>query len=133
VQPRQQLTKIERFRDVVVGTQVKACNPRLDRVTRRQHQDRDGRSTPPELVKDGEAVTDREHDVENDRVVVRQAGFVEGALAVADHVDGVRRLAQAFGEHVRGMWLIFDKQNPHRWGRGCQHSIRRPLAQPHRS
>ena len=60
-----------------------------------------------------EAVDARQHDIEDDGVVVGDRGLVQGVLAVSGDVDRIRLLAQPFGEHLRGSRLILDQQHPH--------------------
>ena len=78
-QPRQQLAEVERLGQVVVGAAVEARDARVDRVARRQHQHRHRRAFAPDLPADGQTILQRQHDVEDDRVVVGDRRLVDGA------------------------------------------------------
>ena len=113
-QPRQQLLERERLDEVVVGARIQAVHAILDRVTRRQHEHR---APDPELAQppaDLETVRAGEHDVEHDRVVGSGAGHPERVLAALGDIDRVALLAQAAGNHVRQLRLVFDHQHAHR-------------------
>ena len=56
----------------------------------------------------------RQQDVEDDQVVVVDAGLLERGGAVGGDVHGVRVLAQSLREHRCGDGLVLDDQNPHR-------------------
>ena len=64
---------------------------------------------------------DRQHHVEDHRVVVGGRRLKDGAVAVGRHVDGVGLLAQPFGQHMRGVRLVLDQEHPHGW---ADHSAR---------
>jgi hypothetical protein len=112
-QPRQQLTEIEGLDQIVVGAAVETRDARLDGVSRREHQHGDVRSGLTQLPAHVEPVDARQHDVEHHRVVLGDGCVVERLLAASRHVDGIRLLPQALGEHLRGTRLIFDQQHPH--------------------
>ena len=59
------------------------------------------------------AVFDRQHEVEDDQVVLVDRGLVERLFAVARHIHGVGLLAQALGDEGRHARFVFHQQNPH--------------------
>src|SRR5215469_4253490 len=65
-QPRSQLVELERFHYVVVGTAVQALHAIMDRVLRREHQDRHPPSAISKLSADLEPGDVRQPHVEND-------------------------------------------------------------------
>ena len=85
----------------------------LDCVARREHQDRDRPALAAQAPADREAVLPRQQHVEHDRVVVGDRGLIARALAVPDHVHGVRLLAQALRDHPRRVGLVLYQQDAH--------------------
>ena len=110
---RQELAEIERLREIVVGAAVQAGDPRLDRVPRGQHQHGNRRSFLSNRTTHRETVLQRQHDIEDDRVVLGDGRLVHRAFAVAHDVHGVRLLAKALRQHLRRARFVFDKENPH--------------------
>ena len=108
-QPGQQLAEVERLGQIVVGAGVEPGDARLDVVHRGEHQDRHGRPCLPDLPADRKSIAQRQHHVEDDGVVVVNAGFVAGRDPVTDDVDGVRLLAQPLGNHPGRVRLVFDE------------------------
>jgi hypothetical protein len=72
-----------------------------------------GRAFGANRPADGEPVLDRQHDVENDRVVLGNRRGVDRARTVGGHIDRVGLLAQALGEHVGGLGFVLDEEDPH--------------------
>jgi hypothetical protein len=52
-------------------------------------------------------VSNRQHDVENDQVVLIDGGAVEGFRAIAGDIDGVGLLTQSLRDEVRDPWFVF--------------------------
>ena len=88
-EPREQLAEVERLHQVVVRAAIEALDPGVDGVTRRHHQDRHQRPGGADRAADGESVFDRQHHVEDDRIVIGRACPEEGRLAIGRHIDGV--------------------------------------------
>ena len=68
--PRFQFSQGNRFDDVVVGTQIKACYPILHCVARSQDQHRERLPSSPQLAQHFSAVQFRQAKVENSQVVL---------------------------------------------------------------
>ena len=120
--PREQLAKVERFDEVVVRAAIQALDPRVDGIACGQHQDRHERARFTNRAADGEAVLHRQHDVEDDGIVVGRPGLEQCRLAVGGHVDGVGLLAKAFRQHKGGARLVFDQEDAH--GKSLHHAPR---------
>src|SRR5215510_1260441 len=112
-QARQQFMKIERLGQVIIRAHVEPRNAIRRRVARCQYQDRKSQSFRAQLAADFEAVLERQHDVEDDQVVIVDARLINGGLAVRRHIYGITLLAQSLRQHLRRVRLVFDQQNPH--------------------
>ncbi len=110
---RHELVERERLREVVVRPGVEAGHAVVDRVARREHEDRRPHALVAETAADLEAVAAREHDVEEDRVVRRRHRHPERVLPAPGDVRGVALLAQAAGEQVRELLLVLDHEHAH--------------------
>ena len=60
-----------------------------------------------------EAVDARQHDVEDDRVVLRRLGHPERVLALDRDVGGEPLVAQPAADQARHLDLVLDDQHPH--------------------
>jgi hypothetical protein len=110
---RHQLAEVVRLDEVVVGAGVEPFDARFHSVARGQHENRHRASGVADRPADGQAVDEREHDVEDDAVVVGGGGLEDGRFAVFGHVDRVGVLAQPLCQHVRRVWLVFDQKDSH--------------------
>ena len=92
-QPRQQFRQLEGFDEVIVRAGVQAPHAVANGIARGEHQHGGllGLAQPPQQFP---AVHARQHDVEDDGVVVVALGLVEALLAVRGAVHGVAVLAQ---------------------------------------
>ena len=87
----------------------------VDGVPRREHQDRHVRARSGAARRQTSnpsmpgSMTSRMIGV-----VLGDRGLVERVLAVARDIDGIRLLAQALRQHLRGARLVLDQQHPHR-------------------
>src|SRR5262245_8706902 len=108
-QARQQFMEIERLDQVIVRARVETRDAIRRRVARRQHQDRESQTFRAQLAADFEAVLERQHDVENDQVVIVDARLIKGGLAIRRHIYGITLLAQPLRQHLRRVRLVFDQ------------------------
>ena len=76
-----EFAEIEGFGEVIVGTGVEASNSAGDFVLGGEEEDWRGVASIAEGAADGESVEAREHDIENDEVVLVDVGFVESVGA----------------------------------------------------
>jgi len=95
------------------GPRVEACNPVFDRVAGREHQDGHAGACRAQLPADCEPVFARQHDIEDDQVVVIEVGPLQRFLAVHHDINSVSVFAQPFGEHLGGARFIFNQKNTH--------------------
>jgi len=72
---RDQLARVERLRQVVVGADLEAGDPVVNRVTRGEHQDWRGDFARPQLATEIETISAGEHDVENDDIEASKHGL----------------------------------------------------------
>jgi hypothetical protein len=120
-QPRQQLFKLERLGQVIVGPGIQAQDLVVDGVARRQdeHVRLEPRLAP--VAQERHAVDLGEHQVENDDVVAGGAGLVVALLAVLGGVDGEAFFFQAAAQGLCQRLVIFDQQDSH--ARSLPHPI----------
>ena len=112
-QPGQQLHQLERLDEVVIGAGVERAHPVADGVARRE--DQDGRLAPAaQPGEDLPAVQPRQHQVEDDRVVVPARRLKQPVFAVGGLVDSVTVFPQRPRKHGEQFRLVFDQQDPHR-------------------
>ena len=113
-QPREQLLEREGLREVVVRARIKAADPVVDRVTRREHQHRGPDSALAHPAASLEAVHSRQHHVEDDHVVVDRLDHPERLLSAVGQIRRVALLVQATAEELAQLPLVLDYENPHR-------------------
>ena len=106
----------ERLRNVVVGTELKTVDDIVIRILCRQDNDGEGTVLLTDLVANGEAIHAREHQVQQDQVVLTREGFGKARLAVGtvlDHVAvHIAEVDEAFGNGD----FIFDNKD---FGAAC--------------
>ena len=61
-----------------------------------------------------ETILDRQHDVQDDRIIVGRPHLKQGRLAIGREIDRVGLFAKTLGEHPRGVRLVLDQGHPHR-------------------
>ena len=110
---RQQLRKVKGFAQIVVGPSVEPLHPVLDRVTGGKHQHRHRRTASSQVLADLDSVAPRQHYIQNDEVVIVDAGLVECGLSVARDVDSIGVFAKSFRENLGCIGLVFHQQYPH--------------------
>ena len=91
----QKLLEPERLGQIIVRPRVRAPDDVLRGVAGRQNQDVRRRALGPELLQERPAVDLREHQVEEDDVVIVGLGQEKPFLAVLGRVDGERLLLPA--------------------------------------
>jgi hypothetical protein len=108
-----QLLEVEGLGEVVVGAGIEAFDAVVDGAARGQHEDGGAKARGAKFAADGVAVLHRQHDIEDDDVVLVDGGLVEGLFAVAGDIDGIGLFAEAFGDKSGDPGLVFNQQNPH--------------------
>ena len=111
---RQQLGELERLGEVVVGAAVEAGDLVGHAGARRQQQDRHLPAARAQLAQDGEPVAPRQHDVEDEQVVLALERAGESRLAVVRDVDLVVLGLQPALDEARHLLLVLDDQDAHR-------------------
>ena len=107
---RQQLVALEGLHEVVIGAGVEALHARVERVARREDQDRHVAllaQAPAHL----DAVEPGEAQVEHDGVRLENAGLVEGGLAVAGHAHVVALLVKRPAQHAGNVRVVLDDKH----------------------
>ena len=121
--------KANGFVRIVVGAGVEPADAVREPVARGQHEDRrpDPRRAQP--ATDLEPVDPRQHDVEDDRVVVGRVRSRERVLAGDGNVHRVRLLGQPTAQQGGELHLVLDDQEAHAFhcGRGDECPMRTAL------
>ena len=101
------------FDEVVVRAGVEAADHVLDRVARREHQDRRVPAFPAQLGGDLEAVLLRQHDVEQDDVVLVDVGQHGGLVPVRGDVHHVPLFLQPLLDESGDLPVVLHDENLH--------------------
>ena len=109
--------EVEGLAEIVVGTGVEPGNPVADLVARREQQDRRGVAFAPSLRQQVDPGPVRQHDVEDDRLVVARA---QGGIGIGTGRNRIRTEAgelQPDAQSVEQHGVVLDDENAHRWQR----------------
>ena len=118
--PAEQVREMERFLQVVVGSErlarvVRIAPPAIDRA----HQDH-GRGARPRAGlqprAELESVDVREHRVEHDQIVALGAQLLLRLAAVPGEIDHVPRRLQGAVEHPKDVEIVIDREDARRAG-----------------
>ena len=113
-EPRQQLGERERLRQIVVGAGVQTPHAVLDRVTRREHDDRRPKARGPQPPAHLEAIRPRQHHIEDHCVEVRRAREQQCLLAVAGDLRDPAVAPQTAPDGRCHPRVVLDHQHAHR-------------------
>jgi hypothetical protein len=111
-QPREQLRKLEGLDEVVVGAVVEPFDAIVDGIPRGEDQDR-CRLRLAQRLEHFETVELRQHEIEDESVVLPAQRLVETLLAVAGAVHRVAGLTQRGLQASAQIGLVLDDQNSH--------------------
>ena len=117
--PRQQLVEAEGLGEVIIRAGVEAPHDILGGVERGEHEDRGRPALPAQLGGDLEAVLLRQHDVEQDDVVVVDMRQHRGLVPVGGDVHRVSFLLQSLFNEARDLPVVFDDEYPHVTNLSC--------------
>lgn len=112
-QPGCQLQQAERFYQVVVGASVEAADPIADRVSRRQHEDRDPAPLTAQPAAELHAIKARQHQVQHDRRVLGLGRHPQAVGPVSSDVDGMPLFLEAALDEAGHPGLVLDHQYAH--------------------
>ena len=104
---------MKRLREVIVRTGVESGDAIVNRVTRREHEDRNRVVRRPQLAAHLEAALHRQQQIEDHHVVRRTRAHLNSRHAVYGDVDRVSVLAQALRHQPGGRAFVFDQQDAH--------------------
>ena len=112
-QPGRELSEVERLGEVVVRSRVESEDPVVHGATGRQHEDRRKPPARTQLAAHLEPVIDRQHHVQDDRVVVVLRPEREGVLTVARDVDRIALTLESTADRAEQLRLILDDKDLH--------------------
>jgi hypothetical protein len=110
-QPGEQLLALEGLDEVVVGAGVQPLDARLDRVARRQDQDRDVVSLA-QAARDLHAVHLREAEIQDDEVGHEVRRRLQRNLSVGGDTDLVALQAQRALQDHRDLVVVLHHEDP---------------------
>ena len=111
--PRRELGQRERLGHVVIRAAIQPADTILDRVFRREDQHRQRGLVPADVAQHLQARSARQHQVENDGVVVHSAGLLAGVAPVGEEVDGVALLLESSPDEAGHFPVVLDHQHAH--------------------
>jgi hypothetical protein len=111
--PRGQLGEAERLDEIVVGAGVQPHDTVVDRVPGGQQEHRRPAALRAQPPGDLQPVHAGQHDVQDDRVVVRLGRVPQRLRAVAGRVDGIALLLEATLEQQRQAHLVLHDEHSH--------------------
>lgn len=109
----EKLAKVEWLREVIVGAGIEPSNLILDRIERRQHQNRDLASVLPNRPADLDAAAARHQDVENEGIVLIGRHELQRLRAVDSFIDCVRGFAEPARHGVAQLIVVFGDKDSH--------------------
>ena len=112
-QPCEQLREGERLDEVVVGADIEATDAIVDRIARREQQDRRPVARGAELAAEAEPVAVGEHHVEDEDVVDRFRRQPAGVLDRARRIDRIAVAPQSPRDQAGEPHVIFQQQHLH--------------------
>ena len=102
-----------RLREVVVRASVQTCDPVVDRVARREHEDGRPGSALPETPAHGEPVRARQHHIEHDHLVLGGGRHPRRVVAGACDVYGKPFLGETAPKEAGHLHVVLDDEHPH--------------------
>ena len=98
----------EGFAEIVIRSEVEAFDPFIDLAPRSEYEDRGSNSALPKAAEDAEAITSREHDVEDDRVEVFAQKSGKGFVAMVDDIHCETLCSKSGAEEGCDLFFILD-------------------------
>ena len=84
-----------------------------DAVAGAQHENGDVRILAAETSQDLRPAHPRQHQIENDQVVMVGSGQIQAAVSISRRVDGKAVGAQAARDETRNLGFVLYQENPH--------------------
>ncbi len=111
--PRQQLDEGKRLHQIVVGAAFEALYPIVNRIARAQDAYRRAHLAVANLLQHLQTVHVRQHQIENDEIVLGAVDQLDGRRAVAGNVHRVSCAFQPAREKILNAFLVLDDENSH--------------------
>ena len=108
-----QFVEVDRLDQIVVGAGIEAGNLVAGGVAGGQDQDRHGLAAPARRVQHIHAGEARQAEIKHHQIESFALQREVGGMAIAHPVDGKAGLAQADGQAVAKLGVVFDKQDAH--------------------
>src|SRR5512140_105367 len=111
--PRDELAKGERLDQVVVSACLEPEHAIVDRIARRQHEDRSGDASRTNPCAELESRSIRKHHVEHDHVIVSERGALASLTRIGGDCDGKALFAHAGNHDLRQRPVVFNEEHAH--------------------
>ena len=111
--PSRQLSRAERFRDVIVSAELQARDALGFLAARGDHDHRDGgrRGIRPERLADEQTIHAGQHQVEHDRIGCRRPDLRKDGRSGRHGIDTMPRLLEIAHDQVRDIVVVLDDEH----------------------
>ena len=107
--PRQQFIRIEWLGNVIIGAGFQSENAIVPVIAGSKEYNR-LRNSFSQLLKECEAVHNRQHDIEDDQVMLALQGTRQAGLPIIRVIEPVTHLGEKLLHHVAQLGVIVDEQ-----------------------
>ena len=112
-QAREQFSQLKRFHQVIIRPGIEPFDPILQLTPRCQNKDMRADTVFAPLLQQGQPISERNHQIEEDRIVLRGAGFVIRLVGITGHIHGESFLLQPLAHSPLQRLMILDQQDSH--------------------
>src|SRR4051812_15604738 len=109
--PREQLLALERLHEIVVRTDVQPLHPALERIARREHQDRSVVTVVAQPLGHVDPVQPRQAEVQNDDVRQKRVRLIQSAHTIRSELHLVTLEAQRALQDLGDFLIVFDDEH----------------------
>ena len=113
LQPRQQLRKRERLRQVVVATRLQTLDAIINRAASAQNEHRGMDAARTDPIDQGQPVETWQHHVDDRGVVAPVERKLDALFAVGRDIDDITGFGQPLAHEVGNGRVVFDHEHSH--------------------
>ena len=113
VEPGDELVDVERFREIIIGTEVEPFEAFVESAAGGDEDDGDGEALVAEVAQDAQAVAAGDHDIKDEGVVGACGGERVGIVAVVAEIDREALRLEALTDEGGELLVVFHHQDFH--------------------